>query len=246
VSPSIATCQLTHLPRSAIDLDVARTQHRAYENLLETLGCTLLRAPEAVDLPDSVFVEDVAVVLDELAVIAHPGAASRRGELADVAELLGRFRSLVWIQPPATLDGGDVFVIGKRMYVGRSARTNEAGIEQLRSILAPFRYEVHAVDLRDCLHLKTAISPVADDTLLAQPAWLDADVFEGFRIIEVEPGEPFAANALRIGDIVIHAEEFPRTNDLLAAHGIEVATVPASELAKAEGGVTCCSIIFES
>jgi dimethylargininase len=245
VSASIADCELTHVQRSIIDVNVARAQHSAYENLLETLGCTLLRVPAADDLPDSVFVEDTAIVLDELAIVAHPGAASRRGELAAVAEILGRFRSLVWIQSPGTLDGGDVFVVRKEIFVGRSARTNDAGIEQLRAIVAPFRYIVHVIDVRQCLHLKTAVCPVSEDTLLVHPQWVDAACFSAFHILEIDEAEPFAANALRVGDAVIHAAEFPRTSERLASHGIDVVTVPASELAKAEGGVTCCSIVFE-
>jgi len=226
-------------------MNVARAQHSDYENLLETLGCTLVRVPGADDLPDSVFVEDTAIVLDELAIVAHPGAASRRGELAAVAEILGRFRSLVWIQSPGTLDGGDVFVAGTEIFVGRSARTNDAGIEQLRAIVAPFRYAVHVIDVRKCLHLKTAVSPVSEDTLLIHPQWVDGAWFPAFRILEIDASEPFAANALRVGDAVVHAAEFPRTGERLSSQGIDVVTVPASELAKAEGGVTCCSILFE-
>lgn len=245
VSTSIAACELTHLDRSVIDVERARAEHRIYEDTLEALGCTLIRLSEAPDLPDSVFVDDTAVVLNELAIITHPGAASRRGELVAVAEALGRFRSLVWIQPPATLDGGDVFVVGRQIFAGRSTRTNDAGIEQLRSIVTPFRYVVHAVDVSGCLHLETAVSAIASDTLIIQPAWVKNAQLGGFRCVEVDPDEPFAANTIRLGDVLIRAAEYPRTNDRLAAQGFDIVTVPAAELARAEGGVTCCSILFE-
>lgn len=245
VSSSIAQCELTHLQRSVIDVERARAEHGLYEEVLEALGCTLIRLDEAPDLPDSVFVDDTAIVLNELAIITHPGAASRRAELAAVAEALGRFRSLVWIQPPATLDGGDVFVVGKQIFVGRSTRTNDAGIEQLRSIVTPFRYVVHAVDVDGCLHLETAVSPISSDTLLIQPAWVKSAQLAAFRLLEVDADEPFAANTLRLGDVLIRAAEHARTNDRLAAQGLDIVTVPASELARAEGGVTCCSILFE-
>jgi dimethylargininase len=245
VSAALANCELTHLARSTIDVSVAREQHRAYETVLETLGCTLVRVPEAPDLADSVFVEDTAIVLDELGIITRPGAASRRPELDAVAEALARYRSLCWIQPPGTVDGGDVFVVGRRLFVGRSGRTDVEGIRQLRTIVAPFRYEVHVVEVHDCLHLKTAVTPVADATLLVQPKWVDVRQFSDFDLIEIDPREAFAANALRIGDAVLHAAEFPRTLERLAERGFAVTSVPASELAKAEGGVTCCSIVFE-
>ncbi|MGH7502186.1 MAG: dimethylarginine dimethylaminohydrolase family protein [Longimicrobiales bacterium] len=245
VSPAIVHCELTHLAREPIDVKVARDQHLAYEVALTSLGCTLVRVPEAPDLPDSVFVEDTAVVLDELAIITHPGAPSRRAELDGVADALARYRALCWIQPPATLDGGDVFVMERRIFVGRSGRTNADGIEQLRTIVAPFQYEVHIVEQHDCLHLKTAASPVAAGTLLIHRDWVDTDAFREFELIDIDREEPFAANAVLVGNDVICAAEFPRTREVLVRRGISVTPVPASELAKAEGGVTCCSIVFE-
>lgn len=244
ISPRIAECELTHLARAPIDLQRAQAQHRQYEQLLAELGCRLVRLPAKPDLPDSVFVEDAAVVLDELAVITRPGAASRRAETASVADALKPYRKLFHIEPPGTLDGGDVLRVGKTLYVGRSERSNREGIEQLRRVIARFGYAVIPVEIHGCLHLKSAVTRVAENTLLINRAWVDAAAFQHLRLIDVAPTEPFAANALLIGNTVVYPEAFPETRELLEKQGLRIRTVDASELAKAEGGVTCCSLIF--
>lgn len=244
ISPKIAECELTHLERQVIDIGNARLQYQQYEDALTASGCQVQRLPVESDLPDSVFVEDTAIVLDELAVITRPGAESRRPETEAIARVLQTYRKLACIQPPGTLDGGDVLRINKALYVGLSGRSNLAGVEQLRSILAPYGYSVRGVELHGCLHLKSAVTQVAEDTLLINPDWVDGQVFGEMKLIEVHPEEAFAANAVWIGDAVIHPAAFPRTRQRLVAAGIKVITVDASELAKAEGGVTCCSLIF--
>jgi len=245
VSARITECELTHLAREPISLQRARVQHRQYENLLAKLGCKLIKLPAEPELPDSVFVEDTAVVLDELAVITRPGAESRRPETASIATILKQYRKLLHIEPPGTLDGGDVLQVGKSIYVGLSRRSNQSGIEQLRKILSAFGYKVEAVTLHDCLHLKSAVTHVAEDTLLINRQWVDDKTFGNMQFIEVAPQEPFAANAVLIGKPLIYPEAFPKTRQKLEAQGIGVRTLDASELAKAEGGVTCCSLIFE-
>lgn len=241
VPPSIVDCELTHLAREPIDVARATVQHRAYENTLAALGYSVRHLADEPDLPDSVFVEDTAVVVDELAVITRPGAASRRCETFSTAQTLREYRELAFIEDPATLDGGDVLRIGKHLFVGRSARTNDLGIIQLRTHLAPFGYTVDAVQLHDCLHLKTAVTAVSDSIVLINPAWVD---FPGFDRIEVDPSEPFAANALLTPRGVVMPAAFPRTIEHVRKRGIKVDTVDASELAKAEGGVTCCSLLL--
>jgi len=243
VSPRIADCELTHLERSPIDLERARAQHRAYEACLASLGCTVRRLAGAPDLPDAVFVEDAAVVLDELAIITRPGAASRRAETASVAEALAPLRPLVAIEAPGTLDGGDVLVIGRTLFVGRSGRTNAGGIDQLRAATERFGYRVESIDVRGCLHLKSAVTAVGERTVLIQRAWVDSRPFESFALIDVAVGEEAGANALRIGDHVIVPSAHPRTARSLSERGIDVVAVDVGELAKAEGGVTCCSLI---
>jgi dimethylargininase len=244
VSAAIGDCELTHLARTPLDVARARAQHTDYTNALAALGGRVLRLPDAPDLPDAVFVEDTAVILDELAIITRPGAATRRAETADVAAALAAYRPLAHITAPATLDGGDVLRVDRSLFVGQSARTNAAGIAQLRAHAAPFGYTVTEVGLRDCLHLKTAVTQVAPNTLLINRNWVDTAVFADYDLIDVDPAEPSAANALLLNGRLIFPNAYPRTRRRLEARGVRVVGVDADELAKAEGGVTCCSLIL--
>jgi dimethylargininase len=246
VSPAMARCELTHLTRVPIDPVVAARQHRNYEAALARLGCTLEHVTPAPELPDSVFVEDTAVVLDEIAVIARPGAESRRTEVEAVSAVLARHRPLAVIASPGTLDGGDVLKVGRVLYVGQSGRTNDEGIEQLRRHVAPHGYLVRAVRPTGCLHLKTAVTAPSDSAVLLNPEWIAPELFDGLQVIAVHPGEPFAANVVRVGDAVLTAAAFPRTRRVMEEHGIDVQVVDVSELAKAEGAVTCCSLLLEA
>ena len=243
ISPSIVSCELTHLDRTPIDLARARAEHDAYEAALRACGCTVLRLPADATMADSVFVEDTAVVLDELAIITRPGAASRRGETDAVREVLREHRILRELTAPAILDGGDVLRIGRRLLVGAGPRSNDEGRRQLASFVGPHGYTVEAVPFAGCLHLKTAATLVADDTAIVNPEWVDPAALGVARTIAVDPAEPFAGNAVRVGEVVIHPEEFPGTRARLEGVGIRVLAVPAGELAKAEGGVTCCSLL---
>jgi dimethylargininase len=244
ISPAIEHCELTHLERTTIDLSRARSEHAAYEAALRALGCDVKRLTAGDDLPDSVFIEDAALVLDELAVITRPGAESRRAETAGVAEAVRAYRPIAAILAPGTLDGGDIVHMGRRLLVGVGYRSNDAGVKQLRSIVGSQGYTVEAVPFQGCLHLKSAVSAIADDTVLINPAWVDAARFATMRIIEIDPSEPFAANALRVGTSIVYPAEHVRTAARLTAAGFDVRPVPAGELAKAEGGVTCCSLIL--
>lgn len=243
LSPEIGRCELSHLDRVPIDFPRAVRQHQQYVSALAEAGCVISRLPAAPGLPDAVFVEDTALVLEELAVITRPGAASRRPETESVAAVLESFRSLRRIGGPGTLDGGDLLLTGRSLFVGLSGRTSRAGAEELARLVEPAGYQVRIVPVEGCLHLKSAVTEVGDATLLINPAWVDPAGFEGFRLISIDPGEAFAANALRIGARLIHAAAFPRTTGRLRAEGFEVREVEADELAKAEGGVTCCSLL---
>jgi dimethylargininase len=245
VPQSITRCELTHLDRNPIDVDLARRQHRAYEDALASAGCRIERLPPKDDLPDSVFVEDTAIVVDEVAVITRPGAESRRPETASVAAALRNYRELVFIEPPAILDGGDVLRIGRNVFVGQSTRTSEEGFRQLSAALAPFGYSVQTITPRGCLHLKSAVTAFSDDGVVINPEWGDASVFDAMHVISIDPSEPSAANVLRVGDVVLCATAFPRTAQRLRDAGVNVRMVDASELAKAEGALTCCSVIME-
>jgi dimethylargininase len=245
VPEALARCQLTHIERTPIDLARARAQHAAYEQALTTLGCQVRRIAAADDLPDSVFVEDAAVVVDEIAVITRPGAASRLEERDGVAASLSAFREALWLEAPATLDGGDVLHLGRTLYVGMGGRSNDEGVSQLRNAVDRFGYDVRSVRAHGCLHLKSAATALGPDFVLVNPEWIAPATFEGARVIEIDPAEPYAANVLRAGETVLCAEAFPRTRARIEAAGIQTRTVDVSELAKAEGALTCCSIIFK-
>jgi dimethylargininase len=246
VSPSIARCELSYVPRTEISLDRARAQHLAYEQALVELGCDVVSLPAEASLPDSVFVEDTALVLNEIAVILRPGAEARQPETPSVAKILAEHRDLAVIGAPGTVDGGDVLHVGRTIYVGSSRRTNAVGIAQVASAVEPFGYRVQPVAVNGCLHLKSAVTPVEPQTLLMNREWVDAGAFEGLHWIDVSPDEPLAANALLIGDTVVYPASYGRTRARLEERGITVRVVDVSELQKAEGGVTCCSLIFES
>ena len=216
---------------------------------MRSLGCRVERLPELPDNPDSVFVEDAAIVFDDVAVMARPGASSRRGEVESVAQALARYRPLARIQAPATLDGGDVLVTPGLVFVGISGRTNADGARQLATFLAPHGFEVIPIPVSGCLHLKSAAVWVPGRSrshILVNPSWVDPAVFHAFDVIEVDPAEPHAANVLPLAGRVICPEAHPRTRRRLEAHGLATVSVPATELAKAEGGVTCCSLLVAS
>ena len=246
VSRSINECELTHLERSPIDLERARLQHRAYEQALRSVGVQVQSLPEEPDLPDSVFVEDIAIVLAECVLLTRPGAISRRAETSSVAAALAPHRELFQILAPGTLDGGDVLVVDRTIYAGLSSRTNQAAIDQLRSFTKPFGYSVKEVHLSGCLHLKSSVTQVATETLLVNSSWVDKSNFPAYKIIEIHPSEPYAANALLVGGNVLYQPAYPRTGERLEAEGIHPLLVDASELGKAEGALTCCSLIFST
>jgi dimethylargininase len=243
VSAGIGACELTHLARVPIDVGRARAQHREYERALTAAGCRVQHLDADASMPDSVFVEDMAIVFDEVGILTRPGAESRRREMPAIVAALEAYRPLREIQPPGTVDGGDVLVAGRHVFVGRSTRTNAAAAAQMRSILEPLGYTLVETEVRECLHLKSAVTALDDHRLLVNAAWIDRAAFEGFTLAEVAPEEPSAANVLRLADRVIAARAFPRTAERVAALGLRVELVDADELAKAEGAVTCCSLI---
>ena len=244
VSDSLAECELTYLARAPIEIDLARRQHHAYEQALRELGCQVMALPEAPELPDAVFVEDLALVLDEVGILTRPGAESRRPEALTVEEALTRYRPIRHIESPGTLEGGDILRLGRTIYVGRSGRSDDEGIRQLTALSGEFGYRVESVALRGCLHLKSAVTDIAPDRLLLNPAWVAPESFEGWAWMAVDPGEEHAANALRIGDSLIYPASFPRTLETLGRIAAKVLPVDVSEIQKAEGAVTCCSLIF--
>jgi dimethylargininase len=244
VSPRFCDCEITHIERTPIDLGIARAQHSEYVQTLRRLGCEVLELQAEPALPDSVFVEDTAIILPEVAVITRPGADSRKPETESIIRALSPLTNLVQLQEPATLDGGDVLVVGKNIFVGLSTRSNQAAVDQLNELLWEYGYSAAGVHMHDCLHLKTAVTRVDDHTLLINRNWVEPKPFEEFHLIDVDPQEPLAANCLPVENAIIYPTTFPGTRARLEEAGYNVVTVDVSELAKAEGAVTCCSLII--
>lgn len=244
VSRSLAACELTHAPRQAFDLELARRQHDAYVAELRAAGIAMTILPEAPELPDAMFVEDVAIVLDELAILTRPGARSRQPEVALIAPAIAAIRRAFEIRAPGTLEGGDVLRVGHTLFVGRSSRTNAEGIRQLTEIVSPFGYEVLPVAVQGCLHLKSAITAVVPGLLLANPPWIDEAAFGDYATMPIPPDEPSAANVLAVNGRVFVAASAPRTAERLAARGLDVRCLEISELQKAEAGLTCSSLLY--
>lgn len=246
VSPSFNQCELTNLIREPISIAKANREHEQYENTLQMLGMKVISLAAEEKLPDAVFVEDIAVVLDEIALITRPGAPSRRAETSSIEKALTPYRRINRINDPGTMDGGDVLVIDKSIYVGFSSRSNETAVHQFQSSVKEFGYRVIPVEVNGCLHLKSAITQVAENTLLVNPKWVDKSRFAGMQFIEIDEGEPYAANGLLVDDQFIYPEAFPRTLSKIQKEGIKVICLDVSEIAKAEGAVTCCSLIFKT
>ena len=246
VSPALSKCELSFIERAPIDIERAREQHRAYEAALSNLGAKVISLPPEQEMPDSMFVEDPAIVLDELAVIFPLGTESRRPEAQSLAKAISPFRKIEYVALPGTVEGGDILRVDRKLFVGRTARTNEEGIRQLRKIVAPYGYEVIAVPIAGCLHLKSAVTYLGKNTLLANRAWFDTTSFAGFEWVDVDPGELHAGNALALSGSVLFPASFPKTRASIEAKGFRVLPLDIAELQKAESGLTCSSLIFEA
>lgn len=245
VSPKMQDCELTYIDREAIDFDLARKQHKEYCQWLHRRGVEVVVLEDNLDHPDSVFVEDTSVVFDEVAVLTRPGAESRRGEVEAMADQISPYREVVELEPPATLDGGDVLTVGNQVLIGLSTRTNQPAIDAMEKILAPYGYQVTGVPILDSLHLKTCCTSLDDETLLLHRPDLDATVLEDqWRLVDVPTEEAWAANVLRIEDHFAVADGHPQTTALLDEMGYSFDLLPISEFAKAEGSLTCMSVVF--
>jgi dimethylargininase len=245
VSRNITRCELTFRQRERIDYEKAVRQHADYCDLLRRSGSVVLNLEARDENPDCCFVTDTAVVLEEVAVVGNIGVASRRGEVTAVEEILARYRKIARITPPATLDGGDILVIGKQIFVGRSMRTNPEGIESLARITRPFGYHVTPVCVMGSLHLTTACSALGEETVLLNPRWIDAAPFASHRVLHVPVDEPWAASTMRVGARIFVEAGAPRTLEMVNAHCADVHMLDISEFRKAEGSLPCLSILFE-
>src|SRR5262250_111016 len=246
VSPALAECELSFIDRKPIDMDKARAQHHAYEATLASLGAKVISLPPEPELPDSMFVEDPAIVLEELAVVFPLGTETRRREAESLAKAIAPFRKIEFVTLPGTVEGGDILRVDRKLFVGLTARTNEEGIRQLRKIVASYGYEVIPVLVTGCLHLKSAVTHLGNNVLLANRNWFDTALFAEFEWIDVDLGEPHAGNALALNGTVIFPASFPKTRARIEAKGFHLTLLDIAELQKAESGLTCSSLIFEA
>ena len=243
-SPNLAQCELTFVARAPIDFGRALKQHAAYGAMLRQCGAEVVTLDVNRDLPDCVFVEDTAIVLDEVAVLCSMGTASRRAELVGIEPELRKYREVRSIELPATIEGGDVVRVGRTLLVGLSSRTNAAGASALDAVVRRFGFRVVPVPVRRCLHLKTACCALPDDRLLVNPELVDVETLPGFKCVRIPKEEPWAADVALVGTNVCVAAEHQRTANLIRDLGFAVHTIDLSEFAKAEGGVTCLSILL--
>lgn len=246
VGAALGDCALTFLDREPIDLTRAREQHAAYNDALRRAGTLVEVLPADPGLPDSVFVEDTAVVLDDAAVITRPGTSMREREVPAIEAALSRYRKLYRIAAPATLEGGDVLRLGRDLFVGISSRTNEEGFSQFASIVGEFGYRVTPIEVKGCLHLKTAVTALDEETLLISPSWIDSAALPRVRQLVVPADEPFGANALAVDGVVHLSARWERTRELVERSGFTVRSLDVSEFEKAEAGLTCLSLIFST
>jgi dimethylargininase len=243
-SPGMQQCELTFVARAPIDYALAVEQHEQYCRMLGRCGAAVRVLDANRRMPDCCFVEDTALVLDELAIMMSMGAAARRGERPAIEVELRKHRNVDRIELPALIDGGDVLQVGRKLLVGLSTRTDAAGAAALQAIVEPHGYTVAAVPVSRCLHLKSACTALPDGRLLVNPNWIDVASLRGHDLAVVPPEEPAAANVLSIGRTVCLSAAFPRTAELIARLGFAVETIDISEFAKAEGGVTCLSLLI--
>jgi dimethylargininase len=239
-------CELTHLQRQPLDWVLARRQHRAYQDALRRAGVEVVELPADPALPDGVFVEDTAVVLDEVAILASLTPPSRRAEPAAVEAALTPYRPLVRLPATARLEGGDVLRVGRTLFTGLSSRTDEAGLRALASAVRPFGYAVVPVPVQGCLHLKTACCALDERTLLVHRSWLGPAALAGLRLVDVPAEEPWGANVLALPGRVLVSAAYPHTIDLIESLGYPTSAVDVSELHKAEAGLTCMSLVFQT
>lgn len=243
-SPSLQQCELTYLESDSIDIIKATEEHGKYCEMLNRCGANVVVLTDNLSLPDSVFVEDPVIVFDEVAVLTSMGVESRRRESLALETYFRPYRKIKKISLPSRIEGGDVLKIGRRVYVGESVRTNQAGIHALEEIISPYEYETFPVKVTGCLHLKTGCTALDEKTILLNPDWVDKSIFNGFRIIETLPEEPFGANVLQINDTLCMNAAFPKTVDLVKSLGYPVVATDISEFMKAEAGLTCMSVPF--
>jgi dimethylargininase len=235
---------LTTAKLGAPDYELTMAQHRAYVSILRSCGLSVEVLPPLPGFPDAYFVEDVAIITSEIAILTRPGAAARRGEEATVEEQLARYRPVDHIQAPGTVDGGDILQVGNRFFIGLSRRTDEEGARQLGQILRRNGNESTLIPVLGGLHLKSDVSYVGQNTLLISESLADHAAFSQFRKIIIDRGEAYAANSLLVNGQILTPRGFPRTKNKLLEAGFKVIEVETSEFRKMDGGLSCLSLRF--
>jgi len=236
----------THIGRSSIDFARAQEQHINYVSALRDAGAQIVALSEAEHLPDAVFIEDTALVLDSLAVMAHSAAQSRRAEAPTVAGALSNYCCLAHLPEGACFDGGDALVIDRTVYLGLTQRTNQPAIDFLKRLLRQYYYETVPVPVTGCLHLKSAVTSLGGNLLLINPQWVPREAFAKHQQIDVAKDEPMGANALCVGNRLLMSASYPQTVKRVEAHGLEPKLIDIGEFHKAEGGLTCLSILLQA
>jgi dimethylargininase len=245
VSPNIAKGEVTFIERNPINYELALQQHNAYCQAIENCGVCVQRLAVNLAFPDSCFIEDNAIVVDEVAIVTSMGSSSRQDEPKAIAPELAKYKEIVRLELPAKIEGGDVLRIGKKLYVGISGRTNIKGANELAGILKPWNYEVTPVKFKDCLHLKTACTAIDEQTLLINPQWIVPETFSEYKLLFVPEDECWAANTLRVKDTIFLQDRFPKTHELVKKHHESIKILDISEFQKVEAGLSCLSIIFD-
>ncbi len=243
---ALASGERSFIEREPIQFETALQQHANYAAVLSGLGLRLLHLPAMEDFPDSVFVEDTAIILDEFAILARMGTESRSLEVHGITPILSIYREVMHLEAPASLEGGDVIVSGKKVLIGISRRSNVSGVQRVEQLTKPLGYKVTPVSVHGCLHLKTACTLLPDGRLLLNPRWVDSSALAEFSTLEIPEKEPWAACQLSVGNRCVIDERHLATIELLSREKYHVQPIPLSELAKAEAGPTCLSLIFNT
>lgn len=226
-------------------LEKALEQHAAYVEALKKCGTQVTVLSSNSDFPDSTFVEDTAVLTPDFAVISNPGAHTRNGEIRDMEPAIKSFyENIYYIKAPGTLDGGDVLQIEDHFYIGISARTNQEGAEQLKAILELEQYKATIVPLEKFFHLKTGITYLGNQTIVAAGEFVDHPAFNSYKMIVVPPEEEYAANCIRVNDYVIIPAGYPITKKNIQDAGYQTIELEMSEFRKLDGGLSCLSLRF--
>lgn len=225
-------------------LDMMLSQHNVYIETLRSLGLEVIVLESLPNYPDSYFVEDAAIITPEIAVVTNPGARARRGEEQEIEPVLSQYRETTHIQAPGTLDGGDVLLVEKQVFIGISERTNLSGANQLGQMLEHYGYSWTTIPVGGGLHLKSSVNYIGANKLFLSQQFYDHEAFQAFEKIIVDDEEIYAANTLWVNNHLITPKGFPKTKNKLTSLGFPIIQLDVSEARKMDGGLTCMSLRF--